>query len=71
MAKKKLTNKEVEELYLDIWWETSPQTYESLWVDDIEGGQMISDCAAVYPKLYRNLLDTLEERAAKKGYILP
>lgn len=68
---KKLTNKEVETLFLDLWWELSPPTYESFYVDDIQGDLMISNCAAVYPKLYRKLLFKLEEEAARKGFILP
>ena len=66
-----LTNKEVENLFLDIWYGLSPETYDTLWYEGIEGGQLISDCAKVYPKLYRNLLNRLEGEAREKDLILP
>lgn len=67
----RLTNKEVENLFLDIWYGLSPETYDTLWYEGIEGEQMISDCAKVYPKLYRNLLNRLEEESQRKGFTLP
>lgn len=67
----RLTNKEVENLFLDIWYGHLPETYETLWYEGVEGEQMISDCAQVYPKLYKKLLNMLEEEAHRKGLILP
>ena len=67
----KLTHKEVEDLFLDIWYDHLPETYDSLWVEGIEGEQLISDCAEVYPKLYHKLLNMLEDEASKRGLILP
>lgn len=68
---KKLTHKEVENLFLDIWYKEIPETYNSLWYEGIEGEQLISDCAEVYPHLYKNLLKRLEEEAKKRNLILP
>ena len=68
---KRLTNKDVENLFLDLWYTHLPETYNTLWYEGIEGEQMISDCAAANPKLYKNLLNKLEERAEKEGLILP
>lgn len=68
---KRLTNKEVENLFLDLWYEHLPETYETIWYEGAEGEQMISDCAEVYPKLYKKLLGMLEEEAQKKGLALP
>jgi len=67
----KLTHKEEEKLFLDIWYDHLPETYESLWIEGIEGEQLISDCAEVYPKLYKKLLGLLEEEENKKGLIGP
>ena len=67
----RMTNKEVENLFLDIWYNLSPETYNTLWYDEIEGEQMISDCAQVYPKLYRNLLIRLETESTARKLILP
>ena len=69
--KQRLTNKEVTDLFLDLWYKTLPETYNTLWYEGIEGEQLISDCAEVYPRLYKKLLDKLEEEAAREGYILP
>ena len=68
---KKLTNKEVENLFLDIWYKHLPETYNTLWYEGIEGEQITSDCAEVYPKLYRKLLSMLEEEAKNSGLTLP
>ena len=71
MTRRLLTDKEVENLFLDLWWKLAPETYETLHVEGIAGDLLISDCAEVFPKLYRNLLKMLEEEAYKKGYALP
>lgn len=67
----RLTHKEVENLFLDVWYKHLPETYMTLYYEGIEGELLISDCAQVYPKLYRKLLDMLEEEAKRKGLILP
>jgi len=66
---RKLTPKQTERVFLDIWYEMSPELYEQLWYPDIEGGQLISDLVEVNPKLYREILDEMEERGAQEGFI--
>lgn len=58
----KLTRKEEERLFLDIWFEVSEETYNSLWFEGIEGDLLISDCAEVYPRLYLNLLYRMDDK---------
>ena len=68
---KQLTHKEVEDLFLDLWYKESPETFDALYLDNIYGTQLISDFAAVYPKLYRSLLYKLEDYASDHKLILP
>ena len=71
MTRQLLTHKEVEDMFLDIWWDYMPETYEAHHVEGISGDYLISECAEFYPKMYRKLLKMLEEKAFKDGYALP
>ena len=66
-----LTDEDVEDLFITIWKKLSYVTYDSLFVDGILIPDIIADCAEFYPKLYRNILNLLEEEAFKKGWLLP
>ena len=68
---KKLTDEEVEDLFVAIWKKLAYETYDSLFVDGILIPDIIADCAEVYPKLYVRILNLMEEEAGKKRWILP
>jgi len=54
---KNLSPRQEEEMFLDIWYEMSPETYESIWFRGIEGDLLISDMVEAYPELYKKVLD--------------
>jgi len=54
---KNLSPRQEEEMFLDIWYEMSPETYESLWFRGIKGDLLISDMVEVYHELYKKVLD--------------
>ena len=68
---KRLTVGETDNLFLGVWDENFPESYEYLWYKGIETEQMISDCVEFYPKLYKKLLYMMEKEAERRGLILP
>jgi len=68
---RKITDEEVEDLFVAIWKKLAYETYDSLFIDGILIPDIIADCAEMYPKLYRRILNLMEEEARKKGLILP
>ena len=68
---RRLSDEEVEDLFIAIWKKLAYETYDSLFVDGILIPDIIADCAEVYPKLYLNILNHMEREADEKGVILP
>lgn len=64
----KLSPKQAENLFLDIWWALYPEAYDSIWYKDIEGEQLISDLVEINPKAYKHILDTMGEKSIKEHF---
>ena len=56
---------EIDNAFLDLWYEESPQTYEEIWWDGCSSGYMTDQCAIQFPRLYKSLIDKLNERLEK------
>lgn len=64
----RLSRREEQDLFIEIWQDTSPETYEALWYPGITMDVIINDLVEVNPKLYRRLLNLLEKEIHEKGY---
>ena len=71
MARRKLTSKEVEDLFLDIWYKLTPEVFDGVF-DSYNhkplGEEMINDCAILYPILYKKVMDMIDDQANKEGF---
>jgi len=64
----KLSPKQLEHMFLDIWWNLNPESYDSIWYKGIEGEQLISDLVEINPKLYKQVLDIIAEKSIKEHF---
>lgn len=69
-APTRLTVKETDELFMDVWYKTFPDSYDYLWCEDIDSERLISDLVDFYPDQYKKLLDLMEEEAKRRGLLL-
>jgi len=64
-----LTEGELLSRFIDKWQEVSPETYASLWYEDVSEEDIIADLVEVYGKsgLYSRIFNMIEGEAWDEG----
>ena len=70
MPKKDATEKQIERIALQIWWDMgggAQEVFNTLWYEGITGEEMFDELAKRFPKLYSTVISKLIARLESEG----